>query len=92
MEKTEHMPLWVFLAFASINTRKTALGLIAASVLFTLYCIPWTKYFSDSGWVATIFRISDWSWVLMMIPITLWYLASLWWVDRHSAWATGDPL
>ena len=85
MEKTKDMPLWVFLAFSSIETRKMAMILIWSCIVFTLYCIPWVM-FVDNPWVKSIFLIDDWSWVTMMVPICLWYWLSLRWVDKHSAW------
>lgn len=87
MQKTKKMPLWVFLAFSSIETRKAALWLILACAIFTLYCIPWAKYFADSAWVSKLFLIDDWSWFAMMLPVTLWYWLSLKWVDKHFVWA-----
>lgn len=90
MEKTNNMPLWVFLAFSSINTRKGALALIWACVVFSLYCIPWPALFANRGWIAKLFLIDDWSWVAMMIPITFWYWISLRWVDHHSGWPDTD--
>ena len=86
MEKKDSTPLWVFLAFSSINTRKGALILIWLCIIFTLYCIPWVKFFADQEWVAKIFLIDDWSWLAMMIPMVIWYLLSLRWVDKNSAW------
>ena len=86
MEKTGNMPIWVFLAFSSINKRKHALLLIWACVVFSIYCVPWPIYFESQIWVANIFLIDDWSWIAMMIPITLWYWASLKWMDKNSAW------
>ncbi|MGB5440850.1 MAG: hypothetical protein WBN57_08960 [Gammaproteobacteria bacterium] len=80
------MPIWVFLAFSSIETRKAALILIWVCVLFTIYCIPWSRLFMGSDWVEKIFLIDDWSWLAMMIPIVLWYWLSLRWVDNNSAW------
>ncbi len=85
MEKTKDMPLWVFLAFSSINTRKMAMILIWSSVLFTLYSFPWSVV-TGSAVVAKIFIIDDWSWSAIMIPICLWYWLSLRWVDKHAAW------
>ena len=41
MEKTSDMPIWVYLAFSSIEKRQTALLLIYACAAFALYCIPW---------------------------------------------------
>ena len=86
MEKTEDMPIWVFLAFSSITTRKGALLLIFACAAFTIYCIPWGLFFPDQDWVIKIFLIEDWSWVAMMVPITFWYWLSLRWVDNNSEW------
>lgn len=85
MEKTKDMPLWVFLAFSSIETRKMAMILIWSCILFTLYCIPWSQYF-QADWVKSLFLIDDWSWAAMMAPICLWYWLSLRWVDKHQAW------
>ena len=86
MEKTEKMPIWVFLAFSSIETRKGALILISSCALFSLYCIPLPLFFENNELIKTIFLIDDWSWIAMMIPITLWYWISLKWVDNNSGW------
>ena len=85
------MPLWVFLAFSSIETRKGALLLIWACALFSIYCIPWSLMFTSQHWIATVFLIDDWSWLAMMVPITLWYWISLRWVDNNTGWkGTGE--
>jgi len=86
VEKTDNMPIWVFLAFSSIATRKGALILIWISVIFSIYCIPWALFFSGQDWVGGIFLIDDWSWLAMMVPIILWYWMSLRWVDNNSGW------
>ena len=86
MEKKDDTPMWVFLAFSSINTKKGALSLIAACIVFTLYCIPWVQFFPDQSLVQTLFLIEDWEWVAMMVPMTLWYCLSLRWMDNHQAW------
>jgi hypothetical protein len=86
MEKSDDTPLWVFLAFSSIETRKGALLLLWASLIFSIYSFPWVLFFADSGWVATLFLIGDWSWIAMMAPVMLWYWLSLRWVDRNSGW------
>jgi hypothetical protein len=86
MEKKDNMPLWVFLAFSSINTRKGALILIWSCIVFSLYCIPWTKFFADQEWIGKIFLIDDWSWIAMMIPMVIWYWLCLRWVDKHATW------
>jgi hypothetical protein len=87
MEKTDNMPIWVYLAFSSIATRKGASLLIWACVLFCIYCIPWVLLFPGRDWVAQIFLIEDWSWFAMMIPISFWYWLSLRWMDNNSGWA-----
>ncbi len=88
MVKTKDTPLWVFLAFSSIETRKGASILIWASVLFTVYCIPWILLFGDAiGDIGKqVLLIDDWSWVAMMVPITLWYIISQMWMDKHDGW------
>lgn len=91
MEKTGNIPLWVFLAFSSIPSRKSAIWLITASVIFTVYCVPWVQVFPAINWVAEWFLIKDWSWAAMMVPITAWYVLSLRWVDKHDAWAKPVP-
>ena len=91
MEKTDKMPIWVFLAFSSIASRKGALLLIRVCVIFTLYCIPWPLFVTDQVWVNKIFLIEDWSWFAMMVPIVFWYWLSLRWVDNHSGWVEVAP-
>ena len=91
MEKTEKMPIWVFLAFSSIETRKGALILISSCSLFSLYCIPLPLFFEHNELIKTIFLIDDWSWIAMMAPITLWYWISLKWLDNNSAWKQPEP-
>jgi len=86
VEKKDNMPMWVFLAFSSINTRSGALWLIGASALFTLYCIPFVKYFQDSSWIGKVFLIDDWSWFAAMVAITGWYWFSLKWIDNNLKW------
>ena len=86
MKKTGNMPIWVYLAFSSIKTRKGALVLIWACIVFSIYCIPWSLFFASRNWVETIFRIDDWTWFAMMIPMTLWYWMSLRWIDNNSGW------
>lgn len=86
MEKTDKIPIWVYLAFSAISTRKGALWLIWACVAFTLYCIPWPRFFTNPDWLASVFLIDDWSWFAMMVPITLWYWISLKWTDTHHKW------
>ena len=77
MEKTDDMPLWVFLAFSSISTRKGALILIYSCLLFSIYCIPWGQFFAGQGWIEKIFLIKDWSWFAMMVPVYALVLVKL---------------
>ena len=86
MKKTDTAPLWVFLAFSSIETRKGALILLWSSLVFSFYCIPWVNYFNGNGWVPKLFLIDDWSWFAMMLPMTAWYWLSLKWIDKNSSW------
>ncbi|MEQ1637338.1 MAG: hypothetical protein ABL903_11650 [Methylococcales bacterium] len=87
MIKSDTMPMWVFLAFSSINTRKAALILIWSCLIFTLYCIPWVAIIPpNNAWISKLFLIDDWSWFAMMLPMSLWYWLSLKWVDKHIGW------
>jgi len=79
------MPIWVLLAFSSIQKRKHAIMLIWASIIFTIYCLPWVNFINNEI-VITLFLIDDWSWIAMMIPICIWYLLSLRWMDQNKAW------
>ncbi|MES9898388.1 MAG: hypothetical protein ABW148_05120 [Sedimenticola sp.] len=90
MEKTDKIPLWVFLAFSAIETRKGAMILIWSCLIFTLYCVPWVNLISGSELIETLFLIDDWSWFAMMIPITLWYWLCLRWMDGNTAWSTPE--
>lgn len=93
MIKTKTTPLWVFLAFSAIETRKGALLLIWSCVVFCLYCLPWTLILGDAlGELGKqILVIDDWSWIGMMAPMTLWYVLSLKWMDKHDGW-TSKPV
>jgi hypothetical protein len=86
MKKTNTTPLWVFLAFSSIETRKSALLLIWGCLLFSFYCIPWGNYFHDNQWTSKLFLIEDWEWFIMMLPMTAWYWLSLKWIDKNGGW------
>lgn len=87
MERKENMPLWVFLAFSGIETRRAALLLFWTSLAFTIYCIPWGQFLSLDGWAGKLFLIDDWSWFPMMLPVVFWYWAGLRWVDRNGGWS-----
>lgn len=86
MEKKVAIPMWVQLAFSNFRARKSALIMIAISIVFTLYCIPWSLFMPSQEWAASVFLIDDWSWVAMMIPVVIWYWMSLRWMDKHQAW------
>ena len=86
MEKTDNTPIWVFLAFSSIETRIGAMRLIWASVLFTLYCLPWPLFLSTQDFFINKILIEDWSWFAMMVPVVAWYWLSLRWMDTHARW------
>lgn len=79
------MPIWVLLAFSNIQKRKSAIILIWASILFTIYCLPWVKFINHEI-VLTLFLIDDWSWAAMMAPVCIWYILSLRWMDTNEAW------
>ncbi|MFK5913012.1 MAG: hypothetical protein QM484_01450 [Woeseiaceae bacterium] len=81
MEKTDNTPLWVFLAFSSIQTRIGAARLIWASIAFTVYCFPWPLYLPTQELMINKILIEDWSWFAMMLPIIVWYWVSLKWMD-----------
>ena len=86
MQKNDDMPLWVFLALSSIETRRGALLLIWSSIVFSIYCIPWVSFYADNEWIARLFLIDDWEWFAMMLPMTLWYWLSMRWVDKNRGW------
>lgn len=86
MERTDNTPIWVFLAFSSIETRRGAMRLIWASVIFALYCLPWPLFFSTQDLFINQILIEDWSWFAMMVPVIAWYWFSLRWMDTHAGW------
>lgn len=90
MQKTADTPLWVYLAFASIETRASALLITYASGLLAIYCIPWVLLFPAHSWVGTVFLLDDCDWLLMMAPMTLWYWLSLRWMDKNARWKPAD--
>ena len=83
--ESKKMPIWVLLAFSSINKRQHAFILIWASIIFTLYCLPWVNFITNEI-VSMLFVIDDWSWLAMMVPICIWYVLSLRWMDQNNAW------
>jgi len=85
MKLTENTPLWVKLAYASIETRKVALILVLSNLVFTFYCVPWVQYSADVI-VGKLFLIDDWSWFSVMLPMTMWYWIGMRWVDKYDGW------
>jgi hypothetical protein len=88
MQKTDDMPVWVFLALSSIETRKGAMLLVLINIIFSAYCVPWVMFYGDNEWVQRLFLLTDWEWFAWTIPISLWYWLSIKWVDRHQRWRT----
>ncbi len=88
MVKTKNTPIWVFLAFSAIETRKGALFLVWFSVVFSVYSLPWSLILGDAlGELGSqLLLIDDWSWIAMMIPMTAWYVISLKWMDNNEGW------
>lgn len=86
MKKTDKMPIWVYLAFSSIDKKKWAVLLLWSNVIFSFYCIPWPLFFDNQGLLKKIFLITSWGWLAMMVPITIWYWISLRWMDKNSGW------
>ena len=86
MKKIEGKPIWVWLAFSSVKTRKAAVLLTWVCGIFSVYCIPWSHISPNAQWLAKVFLLEDWSWFAMVAPMTLWYWMSLKWIDRHLGW------
>ena len=89
-EEKKEMPMWVSLAFANFENRKSALKLMWACAVFTIYCFPWVLYFKESEIVSTLLLIDDWSWIAMMLPMNVWYWYGLKWIDKNGQWADVD--
>jgi hypothetical protein len=81
----QKLPIWVLLAFPSIQQRKSAILMIWASIIFTIYCLPWINIINHDI-ILRLFLVEDWSWVAMMLPINIWYILSLRWMDKNLAW------
>lgn len=85
MKLIDKTPIWVSLIYANVPTRKVALIIVISCAIFALYCVPWVQ-FSQNAIVPKVFLIDDWSWVAMMIPMTIWYWVGLKWVDKNAGW------
>jgi len=90
MNKKNKMPIWVALAFSSIESRRVALYLVFFCAIFTVYCFPWPRIFGATTWVAKIFLIDDWSWFAVSLVTTLWYWLGLKWIDNNFGWAKSE--
>lgn len=86
MQKTDDTPIWVYLAFSSIETRKSAVLLILSNVIFSAYCVPWISLYPDIPWLSSVFLIEDWEWFIWTAPMNIWYWFSLKWVDKNKRW------
>jgi hypothetical protein len=86
MQKSDDMPLWVFLALSSIETRRGAMLLILINIIFSAYCVPWVEFYSNNEWVSRLFLIQDWEWFAWTSPMTIWYWLSVRWVDKNRGW------
>ena len=90
MKSQDKTPMWVYLAFASVKTRRGAVFMVWLSTFCSLYCIPWSKY-TPAPWAGKVFLIDNWIWLGVMIVITLWYWLSLKWTDRNHVWSESIP-
>lgn len=84
MDRKDNMPMWVFLALASIDTRKIGMMLVWACLIFALGFLPLPLLLDNWTWL----EVLEWSGVLY--PMTLWYWLSIRWVDKHSSWDTTE--
>jgi hypothetical protein len=83
------MPLWVALAFSNIRSRKGALYLVYGCAIFTVYCFPWGRYFTETSSLR-VFLIDDWNWFAFMAPTSFWYWLSLRWIDNNYGWEMSE--
>jgi hypothetical protein len=82
MERKENMPAWVFwgIKLMGIETKKGAMNIVLASAAFTLLFIPFPLILDDWSWMDVL----EYSGTMFLI--TLWYGASMQWVDQHACW------
>lgn len=75
MQRSNNMPLWVFLGLMNVETRKGAQILVTLMIIFAFASIPLSWY------------LADWSWAAMILPMGLWYWLCLRWADKNAIWA-----
>ncbi len=88
MIKNRHTPFWVYLAFSAVETRKGGFMLTASCVLLTCYCIPWGSILDAAphSLLGELFIFDDWHWAGLMMLVSLWYIASLHWMEKNNGW------
>lgn len=74
MERSNSMPLWVFLGLMNVETRKGARILVYLMILVSVLSIPASLYYAD------------WTWAATLLPMGLWYWLCLRWADKHAIW------
>lgn len=81
MDKKDNMPMWVFLALSSIETRRAALLLCLSCLVFALCFLPLPYLFDDWTWMEVL------EWTGVLYPMAFWYWLSIKWIDNNSSWA-----
>lgn len=80
MEKKDNTPLWVFLAFSSIQTRKGAFLLTMICFLGGLGFLPLPLLLDDWSWMDVL------NWSGMFFAMVAWYWFAMRWVDKNGGW------
>jgi len=78
-DNTTKLPLWVELAFSSIQKREHAVWLIIGSIVCTIGLAIWWLGFEG-----------DWTWTAWTVPVPIWYVLALRWMDKNSVWKALD--
>jgi hypothetical protein len=74
MQRSNNMPLWVFLGLMNVETRKGTLILVYSMIICSIASIPLSWY------------LDDWWWAVMIAPMGLWYWLCLRWADKNAIW------
>jgi hypothetical protein len=77
MNKTEEMPLLVYLGLLGISSRSTALGFFWLCVALTVASAACS--FVEHRWLGGVIAFG---------LAAAWYLYAVRWVDKHSSWKT----